>query len=332
MSTLPMSLQHDVWAIDPVAYFATRSLITEPDAQHKYALSGEGEDAVYQCGLSLAPAVTMQGVNTCPGSTIQCRALCLKFAGQNNMTTSDVARILRTRLLMEHPEVFREYLRRDLDKARAKARKAGLRFAFRFNTLSDVDVIKIAGDLIEPGDQWLDYTKVAGKYRAWLTSPHPQYHLTFSRSETNHAQCLEFLALGGTVTVVVKTEAHKQKLLRGWWYGFPSVDGDLSDRRWQDPKGHWVVLVAKGRARKALSGPREFVVSWTNEEAASELRAGDRMVVRALGRTRGGFWDGRFEVVTVKAVEVRGDRVHIEMCEGWSTVLHPREGVSVILR
>jgi hypothetical protein len=248
-------LTSDLFSIDVVDHFRTRELITRPDAQKKYAKSGEGEGAVYQCGLSLAPARESVKWNLCAGSSKGCRAACLITAGSNVYGTSARARILRTRLLMEHPEVFLSYLQRDLDKAHKTADKLGLRFAFRFNTLSDVDVMRLCAEMIRPEDIWLDYTKVAAKYRAWLARrPSVPYHLTFSRSETNEAQCLEFLKLGGTVTLVIRDQQEFDRVLRLGYQGFPAVNGDLSDRRWNDPAGHWVALIAKGKARKDATG------------------------------------------------------------------------------
>lgn len=249
----------DPFKADVREYYRTAShaLITTPDAQHKYALSGEGVGAVYQCGLNLSPARESRKWNLCAGSSCGCRAVCLIFAGQNQWPSSAVARVMRTRFLMEERPLFLAKLDRELDGARAKATKLGMRFAFRFNTLSDVDVVALCGHLIKPGDLWLDYTKVQAKYRAWLARATPGYHLTFSRSENNEAFCLEMLALGGTVTLVVRDEGSKARVIARGHLGFPGVDGDLSDRRWEDPRGHWVVLIAKGKARKDVSG---FVV------------------------------------------------------------------------
>lgn len=249
----------DPFTADVVAYYANagHNLLTTPDAQHKYALSGEGVGAVYQCGVNLSPARESRKWNTCAGSSCGCRAVCLIFAGQNQWPSSAVARVMRTRFLMEHPKLFKAKLARELAKERKKALANGFRFAFRFNTLSDVDVVSMFGDLIVEGDLWLDYTKMQAKYRAWLQRSTPGYHLTFSRSETNEPFCIEMLGLGGTVTVVVRDEWVKAAMLRDGFLGFPAVDGDLSDRRWEDPRSHWVVLTAKGRATKDTSG---FVV------------------------------------------------------------------------
>lgn len=255
----------DPFRVDVVEYYRTRPVITEPDGQHKYALSGEGVTAVYQCGISFAPAKESERWNMCAGKSAGCEMACLITAGQNQWPSSKRARVLRTRLLMEQPEAFLRYLERDLARARKRAAKLGLRFAFRFNTLSDADAMRIAGHLVGEGDIWLDYTKIAGKYRAWLKSRvgervngYDKYHLTFSRSEKNMTECLEFLKLGGTCTVVMSQDRKDQFIKGGWpFHGFPCVDGDLSDRRWEDPPGHWVVLVAKGKAKRDTTG---FVV------------------------------------------------------------------------
>ena len=77
------------------------------------------------------------------------------------------------------------------------------------------------------------------------------YSLTFSRSETNEAQCLEVLNRGGNVAVVFRKE------LPTHWNGFPVINGDENDLRFLDPKGVVVGLKAKGKAKSDTTG---FVV------------------------------------------------------------------------
>ena len=77
------------------------------------------------------------------------------------------------------------------------------------------------------------------------------YHLTFSRSETNEADCLDVLRAGGTVAVVFANKPDT-------WHGFPVIDGDKHDLRHLDPRGVVVGLSPKGlKAKRDTSG---FVV------------------------------------------------------------------------
>ena len=78
------------------------------------------------------------------------------------------------------------------------------------------------------------------------------YHLTFSRSESNDHQARLVLAMGGNVAVVFRNELPKQ------WEKRNVIDGDESDLRFKDPQGCVVGLVEKGDAKKDESG---FVVT-----------------------------------------------------------------------
>ena len=78
------------------------------------------------------------------------------------------------------------------------------------------------------------------------------YHLTFSRTESNWSDCLRVLAAGKNVAAVFdKVPASYE--------GFTVIDGDKHDLRQLDPKGGVIVgLSPKGRkAKKDTSG---FVV------------------------------------------------------------------------
>jgi hypothetical protein len=78
------------------------------------------------------------------------------------------------------------------------------------------------------------------------------YHLTFSRSESNEVECREVLLAGGNVAVVFRARPFPSRHL-----GFPVIDGDETDLRFLDPSGVVVGLSAKGSAKNDESG---FVV------------------------------------------------------------------------
>jgi hypothetical protein len=86
----------------------------------------------------------------------------------------------------------------------------------------------------------------------FLTGELPSnYHLTFSRSESNESLVDAVLASGGNVAVVFRGE------LPASWKGKRVVSGDESDLRFNDPQNVIVGLVEKGKAKKDSSG---FVV------------------------------------------------------------------------
>lgn len=131
-----------------------------------------------------------------------------------------------------------------------------------------------------PDLQFYDYTKNPGRAVTNAMGFHPaNYHLTFSRSETNERQCLDVLAAGGNVAVVFSTATKSGKrpaeALPADWHGYRVVDGDKDDLRFLDPRGVVVGLRAKGRAKHDTSG---FVV----QVAAASRRAHDALVVRVI--------------------------------------------------
>jgi hypothetical protein len=89
------------------------------------------------------------------------------------------------------------------------------------------------------------------------------YHLTFSRSEVNEADCREVLDAGGNIAVVFKIcdckRPCKHEIQDGvyTYMGRPVINGDRDDLRFLDPAGVVVGLKAKGPAKKDTSG---FVV------------------------------------------------------------------------
>jgi hypothetical protein len=120
-----------------------------------------------------------------------------------------------------------------------------------------------------PTVQFYDYTKIPKRVFAFLDSelgrvdgrpitgkPWPSnYHLTFSRSETdsNHADCVKVLRLGGNVAAVY----HSKPEIETDFPGFGAarvVDGDASDVRFADGGAVVIALSAKGRARYDKTG------------------------------------------------------------------------------
>ena len=84
---------------------------------------------------------------------------------------------------------------------------------------------------------------------AFLSGVTPKnYHLTFSRSESNHNLCLSFLKSGGNVAMVFR------KALPSQFQGFAVVDGDETDLRFMDGAGKIVGLKEKGLAKKDETG------------------------------------------------------------------------------
>jgi hypothetical protein len=184
------------------------------------------------------------------------------------MLSSALARDRRTALYIEDQNHFLTLLRADLLGLRERARYEGLLPAVRLNGTSD-----IAWEVLHPGIfeefpdvRFFDYTKLPDRMWQFLggrigTQVWPQnYHLTFSVGENTSGRGLQFLDAGGNVAVVFWPHLPEK------WVGFPVIDGDLHDARFLDPTRVVVGLLAKGIARRDLSG---FVVCTDSKARAN---------------------------------------------------------------
>jgi hypothetical protein len=227
-----------------------RTLLSDGDSNAKLAKSNKSGKGYLTFGLSLAPAST-SGFNVCAQSSEGCRTGCLFFAGHGTMPSVMKGRTAKTLAFFQHKTEFLAMLGAELEKARAAARRKGLTLAVRLNVLSDLPWERIAPELFArfADVQFYDYTKVPNR-----TVP-ANYHLTFSRSETNEATALAEYARGINVAVVFS-----DKVLPKTWNGLKVHNGDETDLRFLDKRGI-VGLYAKGRGRKDTSG---FIVPTAN--------------------------------------------------------------------
>ena len=214
--------------------------------------------------LHLAPA-DLSGKNTCAKATEGCKQACLNTAGRGGMykrgeSTNAIqqARIRKTKMFFDMREVFMFELVRDIKNGIKQAEKKGLTPAFRLNGTSDIAFEKYSckRDGVEyrnvfeafPEVQFYDYTKIRGR----KVSGYSNYHLTFSRAESNEMDARLAASDGMNVAVVFA------KALPETYMGRRVVDGDDTDLRFLDEKNVIVGLKAKGKAKKDTSG---FVVS-----------------------------------------------------------------------
>lgn len=237
--------------------------------------------------LHLAPH-TMSGYNTCAKATAGCSAACLNTAGRGGLFAGEktgvlsglqvvdaiksgalhnviqTARIAKTIMFFEQRNEFFAQLVDEIEKAVVKARNAHQVPVFRLNGTSDIpwEVYPVKRKGLRyssiftafPTVRFYDYSKIFNrKNRAKIPD---NYSLTFSRSETNHAEVLDILAKGENVAVVFSTK--KGKPLPETWNGYSVVDGDAHDLRFLDPKNVVVGLRGKGKAKVDTGG---FVVT-----------------------------------------------------------------------
>ena len=198
--------------------------------------------------MHLAPS-TLSGYNTCPMASEGCASACLNTAGRGRFTATQEARIRKTKWFFERRHSFMLQLVKDIEAAIRKAGREGMTPVFRLNGTSDIrwETVPIVGgfrNIMErfPTVQFYDYTKLTN--RRDIPS---NYHLTFSRSESNDGYVVEMMNRGMNVAVVFDT-------LPETYLGAKVIDGTETDLRFLDEKGVIVGLLAKGKAKKDTSG------------------------------------------------------------------------------
>jgi len=205
--------------------------------------------------MHLAPG-SISGFNVCPGASKGCLFSCLNTAGRGHMKGIQDARIRRTRLFFEDRTTFMAQLVDEVSKGIRKAERKGLIPVFRLNGTSDIrwETVPVGQykNIFEmfPNVQFYDYSKLSNRRNIPAN-----YHLTFSRSESNEDKLDEAVANGMNLAVVFSTK--KNDGLPAEYRSLPVVDADETDLRFLDPKGSVCGLRAKGKASKDTSG---FVV------------------------------------------------------------------------
>lgn len=229
--------------------FARMKLLTTANAKIK-----KGEKMGFQTfGIHLAPA-SLSGFNVCKDASAGCAAACLNTAGMGAFSNVQLARIEKTRFFFSNKSGFIAQLTKEIGAAIRSASKRGMQACFRLNLTSDLpwEKISVSGKTIfqiYPQVQFYDYTKSPERMAAFLNGDMPKnYHLTFSRSETNGSVALAMLRSGGNVAMVFR------KSLPASYMGAEVINGDETDLRFLDGSGKIVGLVEKGRAKKDATG------------------------------------------------------------------------------
>ena len=170
------------------------------------------------------------------------------------MSSVQKARIAKTHLFFSNKDLFLEMLWQEVASSIKSAARKNMTPCFRLNLTSDLpwEKIKHNGQSIMesfPGVQWYDYTKSPERMVKYVNGEMPNnYHLTFSRSETNGAICLGILRSGGNVAMVF------QDSLPASYYECEVIDGDSDDLRFLDAPGVIVGLKAKGKGKVDHTG------------------------------------------------------------------------------
>ena len=196
-------------------------------------------------GLSLAPNKE-SGYNVCPKTTPGCTTACIYNGG---LTTAwkqiKPSQIAKTRAFFQDQFNFLVMLHRELFALERRYKD----LVCRLNVYSDLPWERLDPELFSKHQsiQFYDYTKLPERALASLRPGWPtNYHLTFSRSENNEADCRQILAAGGNVAVVFPQDRFPAEYL-----GAPVIDGDVTDLRFLDPSPVIIGLKAKNRFGRA---------------------------------------------------------------------------------
>jgi hypothetical protein len=224
----------------------------------------KGEKLGYLTGIQyLAPAMNSGFVDLCKYKSAGCEIACLFTAGRGVFASVQSARVERTRRFVYDKAAYMAALVTETEALVRKAARQSLIPAVRLNGTSDIpwERVPVTVDGVRyvnimalfPTVQFYDYTKYPMHTRPTLPA---NYHLTMSRSETNERDALQALAAGRNAAVVFAVK--RGQPLPATWHGWPVIDGDLSDVRFDDPVGVVVGLRGKGQARNDTS---DFVVA-----------------------------------------------------------------------
>jgi hypothetical protein len=218
----------------------------------------------------MAPAHTAGVGDLCPWSSAGCRALCLgEHSGQAAMHAPGQSNaVLESRkakaiMFMKERAAFMRELDAGIARAERQAKRLQMKLCVRLNGSTDINWLAVIKRY--PHIQFVDYTKSVARALAHAAGKLPSnYHVTFSRSEANEADCRAVLAAGGNVAVVFGCDMPRSYL------GRPVVSGDDHDLRHLDPKGGFVIgLTPKGmKAKRDTSGFVVWSCDLTMAEAA----------------------------------------------------------------
>ena len=175
-----------------------------------------------------------KGINVCSHASLGCAASCLVGSGFGGMYVGvKNGRIERTEYFLSSRIEFLHQLKEEIEKAIIKNKDKAIP-VFRLNGTSDLPYEKYkifegGKNIFElfPNVQFYDYTKNYLRFNKVLPS---NYHLTFSRSETNHSKCIELLNRGVNVAMVFDK-------IPNTFEGFEVINADNDDLRFLDKKG-----------------------------------------------------------------------------------------------
>lgn len=196
-------------------------------------IKGEGQGYItYICYMSPFTA-NSKGINVCSHASQGCANSCLVGSGMGGIYTNVMqGRINKTEYFLRDRVGFMNQLREEIAKA-IKKHEGKATVVIRLNGTSDLAFenyrVFDGKNIFEvfPDTQFYDYTKNWTRFNKVLPS---NYHLTFSRSETNETKAIEMLSRGVSVAMVFDKLPETYK-------GYKVVNADQDDLRFLDPNG-----------------------------------------------------------------------------------------------
>jgi len=224
------------WPIDP-------EILGESIKTNKSIAEGYLSAVVYMAPAS--ESVPYGGHNACPFASPGCALACLGIrSARLRMPDGANSKAWKTLLWIYRPDLFKSLLWREVYNLRNRAHHQGLTPAARLNGSSDYAWERKFRRLMTdfPDVVFYDYSKSVRRVLS-LSLP-SNYHLTFSRSETNERDALRVLKAGRNVAVVF---TNLKRAIRSGWRGYRVIDGDKTDARPTDAQGVVVGLSPKAR-------------------------------------------------------------------------------------
>jgi hypothetical protein len=206
-----------------------------------------------------------KGINLCSHASKGCAESCLVGSGFGGMYTGVMkGRIAKSDYFLNDRIEFLQQLKKEITRAVEKHKKDGAIVTIRLNGTTDIrfEKFRIFDGLnifeVFPDVQFYDYTKNYIRFDSPLPA---NYHLTFSRSETNHSKAMELLSKGINVAMVFDK-------LPATYEGYKVINADLDDLRFLDPKGVICGLKYKKMTGKGVDNTKAFTSGFAITTAA----------------------------------------------------------------
>lgn len=251
---------------DPLDREALYDALMTTDSGRMRALFGssvkteKGEKAGVATIVLYMAASLMSGINLCAWASEGCSKACLGHTtGRLKMSTAQKAQLMKALAWHVSKACFLRQMDREIRAHIRKCAKDGYIPAVRGNGSTDILWERYGVPQRHPKAEFYDYTKAPHRARR-MVDDIDNYSLTFSVSERDRSveEAVKYLKAGGNAALVVAGErtdgthllrdakSVAVEVVRSGFHGFPAVDGDETDIRFDDPPGHWVVLYAKG--------------------------------------------------------------------------------------